>query len=171
MKKFIKLILVLLVSLLSVTVGKTILHPHTVEAASYGRLTYTTPKKIRGIWISHDKRSIYSRVKITAHTITLKPTSSLGEKGKWTLYKENSKWGFNISTKKMIKAQKLGPKYHWARAFNYKGGTYIYYHWMNNVEENGTGTFYRIGKKLKFDNNIHSSTFVKSKYSNGRKRV
>lgn len=159
--KFIKGVLILLLSLVSATFGKVILHPNTVDAASYGRLTYITPKKIRGTWVSHTKKTIYSKVKITAHTITLKPTSSLGEKGKWTLYKESRKWIFNASTRKMIKAQKLGPKHHWAKAFNYKGGTYIYYHWMNNVEEDAAGTFYRVGSKLKFDNNIHRYTFVK----------
>lgn len=134
-------------------------------AASYGRLSYTTPKKIRGTWINtNDKKSIYSKVKITAHTMTFTPKSRLGVKGKWTLYRENTKWSMNAKTKTMIKAQKLGPKYHWAKAFNYNKGTFVYFQWMNNEGETATGTFYPAGKKLKFDNyNHHIATFVKQK--------
>ena len=160
-----KKVIITILAVISAGAASILSTINVTQAASYGRISYTTPKKIRGTWVNtSDKKSIYSKVKITAHTMTFTPKSHLGVKGKWALYRENDKWFMNAKTKTIIKAQKLGPKYHWAKAFNYNKGTFVYFQWMSREEETATGTFYRRGNKLKFDNyNHHISTFVRKK--------
>ena len=140
---------------------------------------YTTSKTIRGTWKSSDKKSVYSKVKITAHTITFTPKATIddsyvGAKGKWTLYNQTKQWkklrnsgAHNMKRVRYFnKVQKYALKHHmlYAEKSNipaFHNGTYIYFNWVYYYENSASGTFYRKGSKLIFDSIVHSSSFKK----------
>lgn len=160
-----KKILVFFAMLIAV-IGLVGMQSHTTYAANkYGMAKkYTTPKKIRGTWVTSDKKSVYKKVVIGKHTIKFTPKAKYGRgyygaKGKWTLYRQSNKWRKHAKANTLLKADKYTQKHHIVEAQNSKGGTYVYFEWSFYYESDGSGTFYRSGKHLKFNNIIHNSTF------------
>lgn len=154
-------------AMLTAVVGLVGMQSHTTYAANkYGVASkYTTPKKIRGTWVTNDKKSIYKKVVITKHTMKFIRRAKdamgyyYGAKGKWKLYNQSKSWRNKAKVETLAKADKYVKKHHIVKAQNSKGGTYIYFEWSFYYQSYGSGTFYRSGSHLKFKNIIHNSTF------------
>lgn len=86
-----------------------------VEAA-WGNLgVYNMPSKMRGTWISHNKKSVYNKIRITKNTITLtrKHNTQKIADGKWNLRKVSQKW--IVKTKMETRAA----SFHYAQEHRY----------------------------------------------------
>lgn len=134
----------------------------------YGRANrYTTPKKMRGVWVSKDKDNLYSKVVIRKHKISFKPQAkadgfNIGVKGTWTLYHQLKGWRKNKSENYLDFAQRYAYVAHWVHAMN-KKGMYLNFSWTYPFDSDATGTFNRSGNKLIFENKNQKFAFNRIK--------
>lgn len=103
----------------------------SVEAAPYYRgAKVSTPSSIRGTWYGYNYQNKLSKMKITAHTVTLPYVLRGYPHGTYTLYYQN-KSIYNVAGKKGEKyinaANKYASKHRWMSTwkYNYKGHKWI----------------------------------------------
>ena len=85
-----KLLKFLVVGLVVVVSAIMTLNNSKSVQAAYGNIgKYTMSVKMRGTWISKDKKSVYKKIKITKNTMWLYQKSKIQ---KWNLRKVSQKW-------------------------------------------------------------------------------
>lgn len=159
-KKFLLILSILFLAVVSVfaTTPK-------VNAASWGNLgAYTMPAKMRGTWVSHDSKSIYSKIRITKHTITLKRRHHAHKTdGKWNLRRQSHKWMEKTSMKRRIKSFHYAQKHRYM-AVRKEDGVYVFnFGWGVPCNDADFNLRSKSNSKIHFENVIRMSNFYRVK--------
>ena len=135
-----------------------------VEAA-WGNLgVYNMPSKMRGTWVSRDKKSVYNKIRITKNTITLTHKHKAKKiDGKWNLRKVSQKWMDKTRMETRVKSFQYAQNHRYMTVRK-DGTSYIFGFGWGVPCNDGDFTLRSKSKSvLGFANVIHQNNFYRVK--------